>query len=142
MKQLEITPLPWKNQDWMKQAACRDLAGPLRDAIFFPEKGNNSERARDICHGQNRTRKNPGSEPCPVLDECLLYVLSLPIGETVGVWAGTTQNERRHLKMLQDRGEDLIPHGTYRGYRQEQRRGLTPCEACKKAKKHYYRRLK
>lgn len=62
---------------WMRDAACQGMSFD----IFFPTKGQDTKRAKEIC------------AQCPVIHECLEYVLSLP-HHTQGVWAGTTEQER------------------------------------------------
>lgn len=63
---------------WKQDAACRDLPS----AVFFPEKGQNATQARAVCDG------------CLVRSECLDYALEV---DAVGVWAGTSDRERRAL---------------------------------------------
>ena len=77
--------------DWMARAACRGLDVN----IFYPiGKGAITERAyrkaRAICSG------------CPVAGDCLDYALELPVrfgeGANIGIWAGTSPQQRRDLR--------------------------------------------
>jgi hypothetical protein len=63
---------------WMASAACR---GEPTD-IFFE---GYSEQARALC------------ARCTVRAECLSYALADP--ELIGYWAGTSQRERRRLRL-------------------------------------------
>lgn len=83
-----ISPHPTKgggSVSWQHQAACHTEDPEL----FFPV-GNagpariQAQQAKRIC------------ETCPVRDACLAYALD--IGESVGVWGGTTEDERRTMK--------------------------------------------
>lgn len=74
--------------DWREHAACRGLPA----SIFFfqsylPRRDANPvklARARQICN------------TCPVKLECLEYALDNPREE--GIWAGTTEKDRRNLR--------------------------------------------
>lgn len=77
---------PWwmrskgRNTEWMVDGLCRQVDPDL----FFPDSGANTTRhARRVC------------EACPVMDECLQYALDHP--GILGVWAGTTENQRRNM---------------------------------------------
>jgi WhiB family redox-sensing transcriptional regulator len=70
---------------WQHQAACRSEDPEL----FFPVGSAGpaklqAEQAKRICG------------TCPVREACLAYALD--IGESVGVWGGATEEERRTLK--------------------------------------------
>jgi hypothetical protein len=67
---------------WWSQARCRDL--PTR--IFYPTRGDNFGLAvaRCVC------------ARCAVRADCLDYALAA--GETVGVWGGLSERERRRLR--------------------------------------------
>jgi WhiB family redox-sensing transcriptional regulator len=74
---------------WRQRAACRDMDADL----FFPVGSTGpalarAERAIGVC----RT--------CPVAPSCLEWALA--IGE-VGVWGGTTDDERKTLKRRRQR---------------------------------------
>lgn len=66
---------------WRRSAACRDA----EPAIFFPEPADDASiaEARSVC-GR-----------CEVRSPCLDTALA---GNEVGVWAGTTEGERRALR--------------------------------------------
>ncbi len=73
---------------WQKHAACAD---PPPGVDWFPERGPGLPdpkavvaRAREVCAS------------CPVSSECLEYALSDPTLQ--GVWAGTTEVERRQIR--------------------------------------------
>lgn len=67
------------NISWMKQAKC-DGHGHL----FFSEMHLTTvNKARAICN------------ECPVKKECLTYAIE---NDEVGVWAGTTTNQRRKIR--------------------------------------------
>jgi WhiB family redox-sensing transcriptional regulator len=71
--------------NWRDSAACRTEDPDL----FFPVGTTGPallqiEEAKAICRG------------CPVRDSCLEWALDN--GQTIGVWGGTTETERRSLK--------------------------------------------
>lgn len=70
--------------DWQTDAACHDL--PLD--LFFPSSGVESSRNMNVI--------KPFCEACPVQVECLAYALSHP--DERGIWAGTTENDRRKIR--------------------------------------------
>ena len=65
--------------DWYKQGACRGATD-----LFFPTTGEANSPARAICAA------------CPVREPCLEYALEA--NEKYGIWAGTTEDERRVLR--------------------------------------------
>lgn len=68
--------------DWRSRAACAGSG-----SNFFPvgdSDGDVVATAREIC----RT--------CPVTDDCLEYALETD--QRAGIWAGTTEEERRSLR--------------------------------------------
>src|ERR1035441_10662444 len=70
---------------WMTRAQCR---GEDR-ALFFPRvgaKASDVAKARAICG------------ICPVRVDCLAYARTDP--DTGGIWGGTTQRERRKLRVV------------------------------------------
>lgn len=71
-----------RNNDWVKDAACRDLDPDL----FFVYH----EAGKSYCNGGEL------SGPCPVREECLTYALEA--NERYGVWGGLDEVERRSLK--------------------------------------------
>ena len=70
---------------WKREAACRGLGVVESQAIFFPAPGESINEARAIC------------SRCPVSRECLHFALS---NGCIGVWGGTTDNERRRIRRL------------------------------------------
>lgn len=70
-------------EDWVRRAACRDLAPEIRD-LFFPERGENASGAIAICGG------------CPVRRECLDFALRNH--EDDGIWGGCSGRERRRMR--------------------------------------------
>lgn len=76
--------IPGPPGDWMADAACIGINPDL----FFPERGhpNNNQEAKAIC------------ARCPVRDDCLNYALTEHIVH--GIWGGTSEKERRHLRRL------------------------------------------
>jgi WhiB family redox-sensing transcriptional regulator len=81
--------LPHRSErtDWRVEAACRDVDPEL----FFPVSASGAsvpqiEEAKQVC----RT--------CPVRAACLRWALER--GENAGVWGGTTEDERRSVRLL------------------------------------------
>jgi WhiB family redox-sensing transcriptional regulator len=71
--------------DWRGRAACRHVDPDL----FFPigTSGptlSQTEQAKAVCRR------------CPVQEPCLRFALD--IGQSIGVWGGTSETERRALK--------------------------------------------
>ncbi|MEU9560097.1 WhiB family transcriptional regulator [Streptomyces fumanus] len=71
--------------NWREFAACRDEDPDL----FFPIGTSGpallqTEQAKAVCHR------------CPVRDQCLRWALDT--GQSIGVWGGTSEDERRALK--------------------------------------------
>jgi WhiB family redox-sensing transcriptional regulator len=72
-------------ENWREQAACRHEDPDL----FFPIGTTGpalvqQEQAKAVCRR------------CPVQGQCLEWALDT--GQTIGVWGGTGENERRTLK--------------------------------------------
>jgi WhiB family redox-sensing transcriptional regulator len=67
---------------WWPRARCRDV----QTAVFYPGRGDNFglEVARAVC------------ARCVVRAECLEYALAAH--ETIGVWGGLSERERRALR--------------------------------------------
>ncbi|MPY92521.1 MAG: WhiB family transcriptional regulator [Acidimicrobiia bacterium] len=74
----------WGRPEWHADAACR---GHGIDAWFpVPANARNEvAAARAVC------------STCPVQRACLRWALAQP-ATLAGVWAGTTQGERAHLR--------------------------------------------
>lgn len=69
--------------DWKTRAACADFPNEL----FFPAGDADErtvERAKAIC------------SICVVSEDCLTYALET--NQRAGIWAGTTEEERRSLR--------------------------------------------
>jgi hypothetical protein len=74
-------PVPFTGDlRWLDQAAC---AG-LDTEVFFRQ--HVSPAVQELCEG------------CPVRAECLGMALAFPAVEVVGMWAGTTAQDRRQMR--------------------------------------------
>lgn len=83
-----------ESQDWHSRALCRGMDGD----IFFPKRGGSANEARKIC------------AQCDVSAECLEEQLALSNNDDKGgVWAGTTERERRNLRK-ERRQDSSISH--------------------------------
>lgn len=98
-------------QAWKEDAACRGSK-----VNFFPGRGDNKgvREAKAVC------------AECPVIDDCRSYMLAN--GEKFGVWAGTSENQRRSM-----RPQRVVIHGRNSTY---QHRGCR-CDLCRKAATKY-----
>lgn len=67
---------------WMKSALCAQTD----PEIWFPDAPRDSAKAISIC------------KRCFVLDECLSWVMGQEIETFMGVWGGTTHEQRKRLK--------------------------------------------
>ncbi|MBV2353038.1 WhiB family transcriptional regulator [Streptomyces sp. J2-1] len=72
-------------ENWRDDAACRHEDPDL----FFPVGTTGpahvqARQAKGVCAG------------CPVREQCLDWALDT--GQSIGVWGGTTENERRALR--------------------------------------------
>jgi WhiB family transcriptional regulator, redox-sensing transcriptional regulator len=65
---------------WQKDAACNGAG----TESFMPGRGGSFKRARELCAA------------CLVRDECLSFALA--DDELEGMWAGTTDRERREMR--------------------------------------------
>lgn len=66
---------------WQTKALCAQTD----PEIFFPDKGGTTRDAKKVCAA------------CEVKHECLQYALDR--NEDTGVWGGTSQQERRQLRL-------------------------------------------
>lgn len=66
---------------WQADAACRGM-GP---DIFFPARGESTAAAKAVCSG------------CPVREECEGFAMDGG-RDLMGVWAGTSDRERRRRR--------------------------------------------
>lgn len=71
-----------ESQSWRYKRKCKNLSPSQADTIFFPKPGGKSNAAKKYC------------ETCPVINRCLDEALALGL---VGMWAGTTEGERRRM---------------------------------------------
>jgi WhiB family redox-sensing transcriptional regulator len=69
-----------RRPEWHQEAACRGIG---TDA-FFPTTGRKGDTARAVC------------DTCTVRSECMAAALDDP--DTVGVWAGTTDRDRKRMR--------------------------------------------
>lgn len=72
---------------WLQRGACGtvppDLFFPISPAGAFPASRRQIAEAKAVCHS------------CPVIEDCRTWVLANPRLAEHGVWAGTTEAERR-----------------------------------------------
>ena len=80
---------------WVEQAACRDQPTRL---FTDPHSDGDVRAALATCH------------ECPVRQPCLTTALHHRPDADVGIWGGTTQAQRRHLRP--DRGQPDAPVAT------------------------------
>lgn len=79
---MELTVLGTNTESWRTQAACADLGS---DAFFLAgDDLAGMRKAQKVCAG------------CPVKDDCLAFAIDT--NQPLGVWGGTTPNERRRLR--------------------------------------------
>lgn len=74
--------LPEMLPDWHLDAACRGMD----PAIFFPERGKSSRKARATC------------AQCPVQAECLEAAVETNQADDFGIWGGTSERQRRPMR--------------------------------------------
>lgn len=77
---------------WARFAACRTAP----KSIFFVGRGESLAPARAICSS------------CGVRDQCLEYAIDAG-HDLKGVWAGTSERDRRRLIVARRRGEEVAP---------------------------------
>ncbi len=70
--------------DWLRSAACAGFPA----AIFYPTQGQPTAPGKEVCRG------------CVVRADCLEYALSN--GEKVGIWGGTSERQRRRIRMARN----------------------------------------
>jgi len=75
--------------DWAARALCAEVSGDL----FYPELGEDAERAKAVCRG------------CEVRVECLEY--SLEIDDREGIFGGFTERIRRGIARQHRAGKPL-----------------------------------
>ena len=111
---LETEPRPW-----VARASCAGL--PVN--WFMPNEDGTFQtlaEAKRVC------------DKCPVKQECLDYALAQG-SDTIGLWGGTTQRDRKLIHKGATREKKPIEHGTLHGFYRERRGGDTPCAACRQA---------
>ncbi len=79
MSVLDYMPLPL---EWMRRALCATEADP---DVFYPPKNARATEAIKVCL------------ECPVRDECLVH--AVVNYETFGVWGGTSERQRRWIRL-------------------------------------------
>ena len=99
---------PDRPDDWRDRAECKDD----RHGIAA---------AKAICRR------------CPVAADCLAEAMANP--SIVGVWGGTTENQRAKIRARAPRQPKGIQHGTPGGARTHRKRGEEPCDRCTAAAK-------
>lgn len=77
--------------DWISKGAC---SGADPD-IFYPKRGESTRPAKAIC------------DICVVKSPCLEFALTSK--EFHGVWGGSSERERRHLRKLRAITEEEAP---------------------------------
>ncbi len=116
----DLPTIPTHADDWRLHKACANAP----TILFFPERGGDVLPAKAIC------------ATCTVRDDCLRYALE--DRDTVGIWGGTSDQERRAIRLGVPVGRPgpapkPIQHGTASGYNLHRHRGETPCTDCRKA---------
>lgn len=74
--------LPDEVQKWRRLGKCTQLTFKQMDDLFFFGAGGSPVKARTFCAS------------CPVKRQCLHFAI---LHNQVGVWAGTTEDERKEL---------------------------------------------
>jgi hypothetical protein len=72
--------------DWQQDAACKGID----TALFFPSNAKESAESRAII--------KPICESCPVFDKCFAYAVSFPEKALQGIWANTSEGDRRRMR--------------------------------------------
>lgn len=78
----ETLPLVADRPNWIAQANCRGVD----PAVFYPGKGESHAAAKAVCDG------------CAVREQCLEYALGQGGYGDHGIWAGTSERERRRIR--------------------------------------------
>ena len=106
---------PDRPDDWRDRAECKD--DPTPDLWFVtPSDRHGIAAAKAICRR------------CPVAAECLAEAMANP--SIVGVWGGTTENQRAKIRARAPRQPKGIRHGTPGGHRTHRSRGEESCGPC------------
>jgi WhiB family redox-sensing transcriptional regulator len=95
-------PPPDGSPDWRDRAACRDTDPELFFPVGTAGPGQRQlDQAKQVCAG------------CQVRTSCLDWALAS--GQEAGVWGGTSEDERRALR-LRRAGEGLEPRTVRRNF--------------------------
>ena len=116
---------------WHAEARCNTGDAVLLELFFghmvIGPTDEQIARARQVC------------ALCPVSAECLEAALEAPQNPH-GVWAGTTEDERRPIRRERHGGlglNRLREHGTSAGYQAHLRAGEEACWECRDAHSRY-----
>lgn len=71
------------HQPWREHGKCVSLTPKDADELFYIGRGKSPKAAKAFCSG------------CPVRKQCLFYAVYYNLQ---GIWAGTTDDERKNLK--------------------------------------------
>ena len=72
--------------DWQQSAACKGID----TSLFFPSSALESAAAKAAI--------KPICDICPVFDHCYAYAVSFPEKALQGIWANTTEGDRRRMR--------------------------------------------
>ena len=102
---------------WQDSAACKGMDPDT----FFPGQGGDVRLPKSIC------------ATCPVSAQCL--DAALVCRDTVGIWAGTGERERRRMRRSRPKTTwlDRANCGTIPGYKKHLHEGTPTCEPCRRA---------
>lgn len=109
---------------WRDEAACKTAEG----VVWFPEPNGpglnakwreNLARAREVC------------DSCAVKAQCLAAALA--DRDSAGIWAGTTESQRKRSPQKPRRRPPVARCGTDSGYRRHRYLGEAICPACREA---------
>lgn len=76
----ELARRSWTESNWLTKAACQGM----NPNLFHPNRSESEQPGKAVC------------SLCPVQTHCLRYALNA--GEKIGVWGGTSERQRRHLR--------------------------------------------
>ena len=72
--------------DWIAKANCKTIS----KHYFFPTNGPESAEFRKLL--------KPICDACEVFDDCFRYAMSFSEKQLQGIWANTTENDRRRMR--------------------------------------------
>lgn len=121
-----VVPMTAASNDktWRDQAACIGMP----ESMFFIERGQSDKPAKAVCAG------------CPVIERCLQFALDN--GEQHGVWGGTSERQRRRMRVKIGRTHTpvkIAACGTPSGAFRHRKRGEVLCGPCLAAAVEYDR---